>query len=220
MTQLFQWRWHPPILAAADPATKAVPEWLREIWALRGEVFYDGGARPQFKIGADRFEDSDPGDFWAFHVTCHCDGKAVGCVRVLPLVGPTLGVAEQVLGTAAIERMLASLECSREKAFEGGRWVVHDSMRNRRAAQMLIAGAMLVAATAKLTIGICAVGMKRKQDAMLRRLGFNNVPGVEPVFIERFEDTIRMVYVRPSKLERYLSKLMDEMSVNLGLQNP
>jgi N-acyl-L-homoserine lactone synthetase len=190
-TDEWVWEMRAPV-TAQERTFGGIPEWIEDVWRLRGLVLYDDGRRPQFLGDDGQFADRDPLDLASYHVLGWCAGELVGCIRFIPVTVP--GLTEQVLGCAKFDELLAALKTDRQSTVEVGRWIVHPEYRRHRVALSLVGGCWSYVQRLGFRMAVATVGTRGKQDAILQRTGLNPVPGFPPVPCEAFDDELRTMY--------------------------
>jgi hypothetical protein len=175
-----------------DIDLEAAPEWIEDVWRLRGLVLYDDGRRPQFLSPSGQFADRDPLDLVAYHVLGWCMGELVGCIRFVPVT--ISGLTERVLGSERFEDLLAALNTTRDRTVEVGRWIVHPEFRRHRVALYLVGGCWSYVQRLGFDMAVATVGTRGKQDAILHRTGLIPVPNLAPHRSDAFDDELRTMY--------------------------
>jgi N-acyl-L-homoserine lactone synthetase len=187
------WEMRAPVAAREhDIDHAAVPEWIEDVWRLRGLVLYDDGRRPQFLTAVGQFADRDPLDLVAYHVLGWCMGDLVGCIRFIPVT--VAGLTERVLGRERFEDLLVALDTDRASTVEVGRWIVHPEFRRHRVALSLVGGCWSYVQSLGFRMAVATVGTRGKQDAILNRTGLYPVPGLAPHRSDAFDDELRTMY--------------------------
>ncbi|PYQ15264.1 MAG: hypothetical protein DMF80_10095 [Acidobacteria bacterium] len=200
----YGWRLEAPPSRVIDAGEfSGLGPWFAEVWALRGEIFYDEGRRPGFDLSG-RWLDPDPLDLYSYHVLAHGPRGVVGCVRVLPLSSAPPGLTESLLGHQRFERMLQEIGASSRHTAEAGRWGVHPDRRAQ--------GRHLGCGTA-----LAPAGTSDGQDRILARIGLRPVPGLEPLRSELFTDEVRLMYAILDEPSRRFKGLIDQMAAILGI---
>ena len=207
---MITWQIHTP------PGERTL-DWLKDVSELRGQVFYEDGRRPAFKLADGRFADPDPLDLHAHHIIASSSGRAVGCVRLVPVVGTPAGVTEQLLGPARFAEMLASVGVTRTQAVGCERWVADPDCRGSRVGVLLAAGAVAAARSLGFKLLFCSVGTRARQDRILSRLGLRPVAGFPLIDVPTWNDAVRVMSIDPSRPPPHFAALMQTMDGNLGL---
>lgn len=185
-----EWDVRPPPGGSGDGG----PSWLDDIHRFRARVLYDGGLRPSFRADDGSYRDVDPVDVAAHHVKASDGGDIVGSFRVLPLAGAAVGLGERLLGGDGMERLLATVGCRREEAWEGGGWVVDPARRGTGLGLRLLAAGIAEAERLGLPVVIGAAGVRYGQYRTLARVGCRRVPGFDVVPVPELADDLTMVY--------------------------
>lgn len=224
-SQFLSWQLHPPINESTVGPEKPSPDWLDDVRSLRGAAFFDDGRRPKFKSDDGRFVDSDPIDFFAWHLLAYAGARLVGCVRVYPMTGdgpPCL--TELLVGTEQFSKMLYGLDKRRDNTIEIGRWVVDPALRAKGSlapgigVQLAAGAGSLALALVKQSeesngVAIFSAGSRDRQFQMLSRLGLKPVSGIEPVTSAEFHDVIRVMYCTSTQeLQHRFQRLMDAIA--------
>jgi GNAT acetyltransferase-like protein len=207
---MITWELHKP--AATSPLR------LDEISELRGRVLYENGRRPAFRLPTGHFADPDPLDQQAYHVVAQNCGKAIGCVRNVPITEDVTCITEQLLGRTRFAEMLSAFGVERKSAVECGRWIVEPDFRANRIGVLLAAGAVTTAHAFGFKLVFCSVGTRDKQDCILSRLGLRRVPALPLFPVPDFNDELCVMYIQPDRPMPHFAELMAEMDVKLKLK--
>ena len=208
---MITWELHKP--------AETSPLRLEEISELRGRVLYENGRRPAFRLPTGRFSDSDPHDQQAYHVIAKNCGKAIGCVRNVPITDGVTCITEQLLGRTRFAEMLATFGVESKSAVECGRWIVDPDFRANRIGVLLAAGAVATAHAFGFKLLFCSVGTRDKQDCILSRLGLRRVPALPLFPVPEFNDELCVMYIQPDRPMPHFAQLMAEMVVELKLKS-
>jgi hypothetical protein len=229
-SQFLSWQLHPPICESADDPEPPSPDWLDDVRSLRGAAFFDDGRRPQFKSDDGRFVDSDPIDFYAWHLLAYAGVTLVGCVRVYPMIGggpPCL--TELLVGAEQFSKMLLRLGKRRDSTIEIGRWVVDPALRAKGnlapgiGVQLAAGAGSLALALVRRSnesngVAIFSAGSRDRQFQMLSRLGLKPASEIEPVVSPEFDDLIRVMYCTSThELQPRFQRLMDAVATTVGI---
>jgi N-acyl-L-homoserine lactone synthetase len=199
------------------PPTEKSPDWLEEISELRGRVLYENGRRPAFRLPIGRYADPDPLDVHAYHIIARSGGKAVGCVRTVPIAEGVVGITECLLGQKQFAEMLTSLDMDRRDVVESSRWTVDPFFRASRIGVLLAAGGVAVARALGFKLLLCSVGTRNKQDIILSRLGVRRVAGLSLIPVPEFNDDLCVMQIQPHHPQPHFAELMAEMDAELML---
>ena len=199
------------------PATASLLR-LDEISELRGRVLYENGRRPAFRLPTGRFADPDPLDQQAYHIIARNCGKAIGCIRNVPLTEDVTCVTERLLGQKQFAAMLATFGVERKGAVECGRWIVDLDFRALRIGVLLAGGAVTTAHAFGFELLFCSVGTHDRQDRILSRLGLRRVTALPLIPVPEFNDELCVMYIQPDRPTPHFAELMAEMDVELKLK--
>jgi len=229
-SEFLSWQLHAPICESADDPVPPPPDWLDDVRSLRGAALFDDGRRPKFKSDDERFVDSDPIDFFAWHLLAFAGARLVGCVRVYPMIGggpPCL--TELLIGSGQFSMMLLKLGKCRDNAIEIGRWVVDPALRAQGSlapgigVQLAAGAGSLALALVKESkesngVAIFSAGSRDRQYQILSRLGLKTVSGIEPVVSVEFDDVIRVMYCTSTQeLQPRFQRLMEATASTVGI---
>ncbi|MBB2913899.1 putative N-acetyltransferase YhbS [Streptosporangium becharense] len=174
--------------------------WQRELRAFRGEMIYDNGRLPRFRLASGKFDDTDEHDDHAYHMVCRAPSteEIIASARLAPaeLLEPSrvMQMDEEVA-----TRILESEGFRRSDVLEGARWIVDPRHRGRRIGKLLVVAANVLARhlhRKMIWVGaITAAG----QDATLRRLGFHEASADEYV-LPLVGDNVRVLFCRPEQV--------------------
>jgi hypothetical protein len=176
------------------PAMKnAPPEWLMWIRSLRSQILYDGGARPLFGPGGERYGDADPADLENFHLALFEDDLPIGAAR-LSLAGSnrSLSLVDPTFGTENVQRCLARVGYRRDDCAEASRLVLHAGYRQGRIVQRLFGGLWALAAESGATAIIAAVGTRNNQDRLFSMFGAQILEEAGCIAAPAFNDDLRL----------------------------
>jgi hypothetical protein len=229
-SQFLSWQLRCPLRDSVSGTGESSPQWLDEVRSLRGAALFDNGRRPKFKTDDGCYADSDPIDFYAWHVLAYAGDSLAGCVRVYPLAGNGVPcLTETLLGEKQFLETLRTLGSHRNNTIEIGRWVVDPALREQNGLAPGI-GVQLAASAGALAlalvnqsedvnaIAIFSAGSRDNQYLMLSRLGLRPVSGVEPLPSSEYDDVIRVMYcARNQKLPRRFQRMMDAMAKAIGI---
>ncbi len=213
-----EWRWEaqsPPSTSREGLDLTARPQWIAEIWRLRGLVLYDEGRRPQFLQADGQVADRDPLDLLAYHVLGWCDGVLAGCIRFVPTASPLPSLTEQVLGCERFEQVLASLQTTRLATVDVGRWIVHPDYRHFRVALSLVGACWSYVQCLGFQMAVATVGTRAGQDVILQRAGLSPVPGVGAHVCEAYDDELRTMYAIVREPAPNFSGVVQQMEARL-----
>ncbi len=191
---------------------------LDEISELRRHVLYENGRRPAFRLPTGRFADPDPLDQQAYHIIAGNCGKAIGCIRNVPLTKDVTCVTERLLGQKQFAAMLATFGVERKSVVECGRWIVELDFRALRIGVLLAGGAVATAHAFGFELLFCSVGTRDRQDRILSRLGLRRVPALPLIPVPEFNDELCVMYIQPDRPTPHFAELMAEMEVELKLK--
>ena len=218
------WRLRLPLAGRSYYEGRPLPDWLKEVRALRGFVLFDNGRRRHFETEGGHFLDADPIDPFAYHILAYDRTILAGCVRVYRLVsdGPAC-VTEKLLGEKAFLEMLRRLKVQRTETIEVGRWIVHPAYRSsgRTGVQLAAASAALASGlwngSVERKIVVCSVGTGDRQDLMLARIGLKALPAAEPINCDDFKDNVRVMYcLNTQQLNPRFLRIMIKMAKTIG----
>ncbi|MEU6714559.1 GNAT family N-acyltransferase [Nonomuraea sp. NPDC046802] len=186
--------------------------WQREIRSFRGEVIYQNGRFPHFRLADGAFDDADEHDVHAYHlvVRSRSTGAIVATARAAPL--ERLPVSRVLaLDEPTATRLMSSRGLRRSEVFEGARWVVDPRHRGRRIGQLLIvAGALLTRRAHRKLIWVLA-GTATGQDALLRQFGFQEVSAT-PHPMPDVGDTVKLLACAPEQLLDHRPEFVEEIA--------
>ncbi|GAA2879068.1 hypothetical protein GCM10010517_41280 [Streptosporangium fragile] len=177
--------------------------WQREVRAFRGEMIYDNGRLPQFRLENGEFSDADEHDCHAYHILgrLRSTGKLIASARLAPveLLSPSRVMA---MDEAVAMRLLRSEGLRRSDVLEGARWIVDPRHRGRSIGKLLVVtGNVLARHLRRKMIWVGAI-TAAGQDATLRRFGFREASPEEHV-LPGVGDLVRLLACRPEELLRH-----------------
>jgi len=221
------WSVCPPPGRAPRESEGVSGNWMEDVGSLRGSALFDNGRRPHFQKD-DTFIDEDPIDIHAHHILAYDGGQLVGCVRVYcPAVDAPPCVTETLLGEHTFVLLLEQVGLPRSSVVEIGRWTVDPNHRSSgRLAMRLAAGsaalanALRYASETPRDLVLCSAGSIDRQDVMLGRIGLTELPGVEPVYSDKYMDTVRVFSCSAmDSLSPRFQRLVVEMAIKLGVED-
>ena len=193
---------------------------LVEIARFRGEVLYDGGRRPTYRLPDGRCVDPDPSDRDAYHVTASTSSGLIGVMRVVPLRATDQGVCQRLLGSDGLGRLLTTVGADRASTWEGSGWAVEAAHRTNGVGLALLAAGTALARRLELRVAIGAAGVRYGQYARIRRAGYRPVPGFDPLPVAKFADEVRMVWGADEHLATEFRELTEMVADQLKWPGP
>lgn len=198
------------------PPGQTMPTWQEELSAFRGRVLFADHRRPEFQLADGRFADPDPIDALAHHVIARDNRQQIiGCIRLFALDETSESLTESLLGSQQLADMLQTLGVKRCEVIECGRWICDPRHRIPRLGMMLAASAGATARALGYATLLCCAGKGR--DRALSRIGLQPVPGIPPVAVPKFDDTVRMMYIHSHQPSPLFAELMRTMATRLDL---
>ncbi|WP_169978267.1 GNAT family N-acyltransferase [Microbispora sp. H10836] len=199
----------PPSLCGSSFGTEP---WQREIRSFRGEVIYENGRFPHFRMEDGEFDDPDEHDGHAYHVLARLrsTGELIASARLAPaeLLTPSKVVALDEPGAV---RLLRSERLHRSDVLEGARWVVHPRHRGRRIGQLLVVASNVLGQGLERSLIWVLAGTAAGQDAILHRLGFREAsPDRHPM--PEVGDIVKLLACRPEELLRRHRQLAEQVT--------
>jgi hypothetical protein len=208
--ETMHWELHPP-------PGDSQPAWLAELSVMRGQILYDQGRRPSFRLPDGSYADVDPLDAFAYHLLARTPTGIAGCVRLICLGSALTCVTESLLGPALFEELLRVLETPRERMSEPSRWMVQHDYRKTGLAMQVAAGIWAVAGWLGHQRCIAMVGIHEGRDRMFLAVGAKPVPGVPVLSSSRFADEMRCLYCDVAHPAGAFATTVEEMGLILGL---
>jgi hypothetical protein len=144
-----------------------------EIRRFRGEVIWEGGARPAFRTADGAFVDPHPADVDSFHVVIRTpvQRSIVGCVSMAPL--ESLPESAVVRWSPALSaRLLDERGVGESSVLEGARLVVAPGWRGRRLGLLLVLGCVALGQMTGRPLIWGTVGTRRNQQRVLLAAGW------------------------------------------------
>lgn len=183
------WHVHPP------PSTgEGMPAWLVAVRRFRAEMLHADGLRPNFRGPDGSYRDDDPADPFAHHIVATDGDRPVATLRVVPLAATGLGFCERLLGSAALEDILADLGTERSETWEGSGWSVRPGRRRATLGAMVLAGGTAVAQQLGLRTAIGASGTRYGQLYRILSAGYTRASGVGPIPAPDLADDLQIVH--------------------------
>ena len=184
--------------------TKESISMINTIGQFRGQVIYENGLRPSFRLADGSYADYCAFDRITYHILADFDKQLVGCVRLYLLSTGKPSYCEKFIGRHGVEKIASDLEVSYHELSEVSRWVVQPELRGKNLGKFLMAGMAFLASKLKQKIVLAMSGTRREQDQSLIRMGFQPVPDI-PLYPESTVlDDLRLVYLDLRNLEKTL----------------
>ena len=191
------------------------PAWLGELRALRAEVLYENGRRPEFGKGGARDGDADPLDLHSHHVLARDQSAVVGCVRITPLSAPLPSVTEQTIGQQRLSEVLNHVGASADRVVEHGRWIVAASHQSLGTGIYLMAASFALAF--KLGYPFSVATVSEEVVPILVRAGARRVPGLATIPSRKYNDRLIVLYGRQREFAPAALTQFQQMADLLGL---
>ncbi|MEV4247544.1 GNAT family N-acyltransferase [Streptosporangium canum] len=189
----------PPSLCATS---FGLEPWQREIRSFRGEVIYENGRFPRFRLENGEFDDADEHDGHAYHVLVRLrsTGQLIASARLASaeLLAPSKVMA---LDEPGAMRLLSSERLRRSEVLEGARWVVHPRHRGQSIGQLLVVASNVLARRLQRRLIWVLAGTVAGQDAILRRFGFWEA-SADRYPMPEVGDMVKLLACRPEQLLR------------------
>lgn len=168
---------------------------LRELSAVRGEVYYSNGRRPQFRLSDGTYADSDATDTIAHHLVIRCHGTVAACSRLLPLTDLRTSTVAKLIGEQQFDAILQDLRVTAAETFEGSRWTVVPEFRQHNLGRSIFMLSWFVGRALGMKGAFLLAGTRDSQDKALCRLGARPVDRCPLIPAPKFSDDLRLLYV-------------------------
>lgn len=182
--------------------------WIDDVSKLRGEIFYENGKRPAFRLKNGEFYDRDEFETNSHHILAYHGEKLIGAVRLLPIIPPDyVGITSKVVGKEAFMGILQELFKEKTRLLEINRLVVHRNYQHYSVGMYLCAASWVIAEY--LHYLIIANGnintLKALQIKYLGGVFFPRYPG--PYSSEYYNDNeIYLIYIEKKRMSAYFLK--------------
>lgn len=174
-------------------ANIAPPDWLLWIRSLRSQILYDGGTRPLFGPGGERYGDPDPADLHTYHLALFEDEMPIGAARLaLADCNSRHSLVDPTFGKENVGRSLSRAGFGREDCAEASRLVLHPGYRQGRVVQRLFGGLWSLAAESGAKAIIAAVGTRNHQDRLFSMFGAQILDDAGTINAPAFNDELRL----------------------------
>lgn len=183
-----------------------IPSWLMALRSFRGQVLYEDGLRPYFRLGEEVYEDNCEADFYSFHLIAKKNDEIAGSVRITPLLDHLCSSSSDALGKEVFSDLLDKNGYVSQKLAEIGRWTVSKKYKNTFLGFFL--GLHSIDFANSINLKSFANGGKKAQHMMSLFGGklFSLNPG--PYFIPKYNDEIFFIDIdidrAPKKVQRLI----------------
>jgi predicted GNAT family N-acyltransferase len=189
------------IFRIVEPTNESISA-IDQISHFRGQVIYENGLRPSFRLADGSYHDNCPFDQSSYHILAYSDNQLVGCLRLYLLALDRIGYCEKFIGRDKIDKIIYNLGVSYHEVAEVSRWVVQFEFRGNNLGKFLMAGIVLLASKLEQKILLAMSGTVREQDKALIRMGFQPVSNI-PLYPEAvLIDELRLIYLDLRDLEK------------------
>jgi GNAT superfamily N-acetyltransferase len=195
-------------LAVHRPKSPVVEELRR----FRGEVIWDGGARPAFRGADGSFADSRAADPDSYHVVLREAGQRsmVACIAIAPLES----LSESVVrgwSPALSARLLDERGLDEPAVLEAARMVVARRLRGRGLGQLLVITAFALAQTMGRQMIWGTAGTRRNQHRLLIATGMGIREEYGRRYVPELEDTLCVVTGDPGGVPVAMQGLLAQL---------
>jgi hypothetical protein len=160
--------------------------------------------------------DSDPADPEHFHIVARSHRRAIGCARIMPLVGASRSMVDSTIGEQLFDNVLRGLGTSRRRAGEASRWIALPEYRGELG-RSVVAATWAVARWLSIDVTFVLAGTRRRQDIALSRMGARPVSGLRVFPSRTFDDELRLLYFDVARPSLAMLEHMDRAAEALGL---
>lgn len=205
--------------------------WLNEVSELRGQVLYQNGLRPQFKLPDGHFYDQDEFEGLCYHILAYQQDRLIGAIRLLPLKPPFFhSISSYILGENQFQELLEGFLEQKHACLDSTHFmefnclVVHPDYKHLNLGIRLCALAWVIASKLNYTV-FANANKKLIENYYIKYMGAEFFPkNSGPYFSPLFNDKeVYLFYIDKDKMSRYfleqVEKVEQEVTIPMTLQD-